>query len=55
MLNERKKQSKRLRQKQDRKEKDLNLGQRLITNQIVLIHTLDTPFFEHFLCSNQPN
>ena len=27
----------------------------LITTQIVLFHTLNTPGFEHFLRSNQPN
>ena len=27
----------------------------LITTLIMPIHTLNTPCFEHFLCSNQPN
>ena len=27
----------------------------LITTQIVLFHTLNTPGFKHFLRSNQPN
>ena len=27
----------------------------LITTQIILFHTLNTPDFEHFLRSNQPN
>ena len=27
----------------------------VITTQIVLFHTLNTPCFEHFLCSSQPN
>ena len=28
---------------------------KVITTQIVLLHTLNTPGFEHFLRSNQPN